>query len=998
MHSGTSAEPHGGLLTLVSQKLCAAEHLSFSTLQEGRLQHVRVKLPTQSLDILNAYQAPWRPSQSTETNLKNRKVMWDLLHTTLGRLPFRNVLALCGDFNASLLNNAHPDNSELQQLRKHHFLGTLHQSRSTEPTYYSAQGNSQIDYVMSRQCQLDSTAKDGHLLHDFHLGSWRSSLDHRPLVGTLPKQWMPWRRKPRPIVSALKIREQYMQLKRHQPEIWQQQCDMLGQKIHELPVTPTSLDPMQHLLTSHAASVNLPLSLGYPALSNFSKNLGPQSRIFPKIWDNTGKSPSAPVSHMPSSTRPPLQGGLVRQLWDTHRRYCRPGLAALPCILQKWQLWTRVHVLRKHIRQAIKKDKLQHMHNQIEDAIRAFRQHDPYRMYKVVRHLAPKAPYQTVHLRNSYGLAQDPSQELEAIVHFLHTLCDGPLWSPVTTEALTCMPFTVRELESSLAMTPGNKSVAPGTCPGILVKSLATYIAPWLFSLLTQLWLGSQTPSVPLQWKAAWITCVPKRCIRSPKDIRPIALQCAIGKAVLRILVRLAVDEVRSQLVPYPLYAYLKGRSTEQALMWIHAHLRQVREQCLAVADTAWTRHARASKPRCLGGITISLDLSNAFDTVQRAHIAAGMTTCALSASLQTLLLSWLTEVQYFVSHKGHTACIDVNKGIRQGCVASPFFWLMWSRWFLRRIEEQYGLQWIQQHLALYADDIIGLWNFHTYEELLAALHAIGFLLDLLQEMELSVSLNKSKILWRITGTSRKSVLKKHCQRIGAETCLMIPRANGDLTPLPITRHHKYLGTIISYFNPEERTLAYRLQSGRQSYFRLHKFFSSRTKLPWPMKLRLWRQCIECSYLYGLFAVGLTKNGCLRLAQAIHVDFRRLSGQWAHITHVNNSELCQKLGIVPPLEALQDRWHNHATAWHEHCQSLATNDLVRQLDYMNHWEPLMLKLAECIHEDIAPTHVPAPTVQSWPCPHCPTAFASHTLVRRHSPLPPGSQTCLLTTT
>ena len=231
------------------------------------------------------------------------------------------------------------------------------------------------------------------------------------------------------------------------------------------------------------------------------------------------------------------------------------------------------------------------------------------------------------------------------------------------------------------------------------MKQIATTYAPWLYEVLQGLWQRQPKLTIPQRWRAAWITCVPKRIIEGPKDIRPIALQCPIGKAEFRAIVRQALGHAPAHLQPYPLYAYLPGRSTEHALLQVHQHLRSVREQCQALTDTIWTRKAGHTNPQCRGGLTfISLDLSNAFDTINRKDIAEGMQTIDLPPDLQSLLMQWLTEVTYFVQHKQLSAPIPVTRGIRQGCVASPFLWLMWSIRFL---------EWTLEHLSMYADDII---------------------------------------------------------------------------------------------------------------------------------------------------------------------------------------------------------------------------------------------------------------------------------------------------
>ena len=93
-------------------------------------------------------------------------------------------------------------------------------------------------------------------------------------------------------------------------------------------------------------------------------------------------------------------------------------------------------------------------------------------MYRVIRALAPKTPFQQVHLRSSFGIAQNPEVELDEIAHFFRQLCNGPPWSHAA-KALPAMPFMVEE--ARMLYTKGD---VPQTLPGLIVFSIAPSLAP----------------------------------------------------------------------------------------------------------------------------------------------------------------------------------------------------------------------------------------------------------------------------------------------------------------------------------------------------------------------------------------------------------------------------------------------------------------------------------------------------------------------------------------
>ena len=352
-----------------------------------------------------------------------------------------------------------------------------------------------------------------------------------------------------------------------------------------------------------------------------------------------------------------------------------------------------------------------------------------------------------------------------------------------------------------------------------------------------------------------------------------------------------------------------------------------------------------------------------------------------LPEDIRRLFLCWLNEVHYHLGHKGHATTIPVTRGIRQGCVATPFLWLMWTVQFLTTLEQTLGPTWVREHLiSMYADDIISQWDLYTIEDLIAARQEIGQLLDLLENMKLAVSLKKSVVLVRLVGTARNSIYKKYTRKHEGQVCLIIPRANGTTSLLPIVKQHRYLGTILSYSNAEDKTLAYRLDCGRQAFFRLIKFLGKTHVISVRLKLRLWTQCVQRSYFYGLFAVGLTQQGYTRLARRIFLDLRRITQTWSHLTHVTNSDLCKKCHLHHPIDELQVRWHHQATRECNERPNLGDDDFLHKIDIHEHWIALHTQIAEWYHHQQTSTSLTEE--EEWNCPHCSKSFAHRTIMRR----------------
>lgn len=108
------------------------------------------------------------------------------------------------------------------------------------------------------------------------------------------------------------------------------------------------------------------------------------------------------------------------------------------------------------------------------------------------------------------------------------------------------MPFTVDDLRYQLSKVNLTKAVAPGSLQPAAVRCLlARELAQVCHSLLTHMWCDRRV-TIPPHWQAAWLTLIAKRAVRTPKDVRPIALTDILGKCVLQTL----MQKVRPHVLP----------------------------------------------------------------------------------------------------------------------------------------------------------------------------------------------------------------------------------------------------------------------------------------------------------------------------------------------------------------------------------------------------------------------------------------------------------------
>ena len=96
IHSGTT-KPEAGVLTIINQKCCNANQVSWFEAIPGRLLQIRLEGAQNSLDVVNGYQHVF-----SSNKMSLRTDFWNTLQSLLHSIPSRNFLCLVGDYNTSL--------------------------------------------------------------------------------------------------------------------------------------------------------------------------------------------------------------------------------------------------------------------------------------------------------------------------------------------------------------------------------------------------------------------------------------------------------------------------------------------------------------------------------------------------------------------------------------------------------------------------------------------------------------------------------------------------------------------------------------------------------------------------------------------------------------------------------------------------------------------------------------------------------------------------------
>ena len=84
-----------------------------------------------------------------------------------------------------------------------------------------------------------------------------------------------------------------------------------------------------------------------------------------------------------------------------------------------------------------------------------------------------------------------------------------------------------------------------------------------------------------------------------------------------------------------------------------------------------------AGVPRCTvcGGVQLLVDMSRAFDTIDRNKLFGRLHSLGVRPAVAKLLQCWHQDSCYIVHSDSRSSEIPVTKGVRQGCKAAPWLW-----------------------------------------------------------------------------------------------------------------------------------------------------------------------------------------------------------------------------------------------------------------------------------------------------------------------------------
>ena len=972
VHSGSPSQPGGGVLCMVSRRICQPSQLRWAEALAGRILHLQLRLPQRNFDLIGCYQFSQNSSSARKSE---RKQWWNCLDQYLGNLPKRNVVLLAGDFkchldamplqvgtdhfrwqNAWVRGASHEDTGIFQSIIRAHALNALNTwDSSLGPTYVHQAACSRIDYFLTRIPLAEGVSKSVKYAWDAPFVA-HAQTGHVPMICQLRRFWIPPRADGRTAGLTAQQREAGRHAYAEQHSAWTSFMQTSGT-----------------LIQAHFARQSPEDSHFFPVLHQITSECFSQS--FPAL---AVQAPEAPYERN--------RVGILNQ-WRHRANLLRSGLPTKSNLFSRWFHFARLCSLKRSQAKHARQVRRQRFDELLQQAQIHAQRHDSYQLFKLINRFAPKQPRKRMQLRNQQGCLATPVEEHAMLKQFVSELWKGREFLPCVASMLPGLPFDEQQLRAALRAIPCSKAVAKPFTPGLVWHALADLVAPLLYQTLEFLW-DRPDPVIPTCWKDSWLILIPKpfKPPNKPESLRPLALQEPLGKCLIGLLSQIAQHTVLPYMIPCPIWAYLPTRTTQHALLRVAGHCRAGRQLVESQRATVFQRVHRTPTFIVCGAAQLFIDLTRAFDCIPRPELFGRLPEMQIDPRITHLLTKWHESTCYHVGVGEQTSPVRVGVGVRQGCKAAPLLFNTFLRTFLTDLSSHLSWEWIQNHMDLYADDIHADGVFHSECEMRQLFHHFGMILECLQDKGMVINAAKSAILLTMGGTSYRPVRARWVTKTKEGESLCIQGLHSTFW-LPVVKQTKYLGVIVSYAGFESATVAHRLSLGKLAFRRLRSWLTARKGLTTSARFHLWQTCVFPVMTYGIFTMGLTLPCITLIHSTMTVMIRHLLRNHSFITGHSNLQVFQHHRAKHPLLLLwkaADCLLRSATQTQRKldqsdlARTLDWNSIARCLDLIQHAIQVSCTMAASGLN--AQDEAPAPC---FLCPYCDFSASTLTVLRQH---------------
>ena len=553
--------------------------------------------------------------------------------------------------------------------------------------------------------------------------------------------------------------------------------------------------------------------------------------------------------------------------------------------------------VNKETKDALKKDKREYVESLADKAEEAASQGNWKEVYDTTRILSGKFGRGEVPVKDAAGnsIPSKEAQKSRWMEHFNNLLNRPPPEHPPDIQPaedildINCDPPTIEEIKRAIRKQKSGKAAGSDYIPPEALKADIETTSLALHSLFTKIWEQEHSP---MEWKEGHLIKLPKKGdLSNCNNYRGIMLLSVPSKVLSRVLLERMKDEVDCKLREEQA-GFRKGRSCADQV----AVLRIIIQQSLE-----W------NAPLYLNFV----DFEKAFDSVDHATLWKLLEHYGIPQKLVNIIRESYDGFRCRVVHEGGlTDSFEVKTGVRQGCLLSPFLFLLAIDWVMGETTRKQGngIQWTfssQLDDLDFADDIALL--SHSHKQMQAKVDRMS---TLSQSVGLKIHPGKTKVM-RLKSSSVEPI-----------------RLDQDV--LEDVTSFTYLGSVMDTKGGVTSDIKARIGKARQSFGRLRSVWRA-PNISKKTKLRIFNSNVKSVLLYGSETWCLTKENEKRLQTFINGCLRCILGIRYPDT-IRNQELLERTEQEPVADVIRKRrW-----GWLGHTLRRPKDHITRQA---LHWNP-----------------------------------------------------------
>jgi len=493
-------------------------------------------------------------------------------------------------------------------------------------------------------------------------------------------------------------------------------------------------------------------------------------------------------------------------------------------------------------KKSLREDKRKFTESLAETAEEAMIHGDMKRVYETTRKLCGKYSSPEVPVRDKDGkrLTGQDAQLDRWAQHFQELLNrpapEQPPDIPTADADLDICsdPPTKEEVKQALAQLRNGKAAGPDYVTADVLKANKEATVDILHPLFEKIWDKGEFPK---DWKEGHLIKLPKKGdLSNCKNYRGITLLSIAGKVFNRII----LERMKKVVDPHLRDNQAGFRKNRSCIDQI-ATLRIIAEQSLE-----W------NSPLLINFV----DYEKAFDSIHRGTLWKILRHYGIPEKLVSLIQEYYRDTSCRVIHEGQfTKSFQIHTGVKQGCILSPFLFLLTIDWIMKTTTEhrKTGIQWTlwtQLEDLDFADDLALL--SHSHQQMR---QKTKDLVNISQKTGLKVHSDKTKIL-KINTTIQEQITVNEA-------------------PLEEVDSFTYLGSIIDKKGGTDADVKARIGKARGAFTQLTNVWKSGS-IGTKTKIRIFNTSVKSVLLYGSETWRLTKQTTNKLQAFVNSCLRKI--------------------------------------------------------------------------------------------------------------------------